>query len=207
LFRRLPIIGLIVQVAAGVICGAPCAVLASTLVAGVTSGRLGIAIRAGFITVVTFGMAEFAQELLGGVGGSFDSGAASGSASNTSSPYVRLAQDTSGAVCDACTLPVLEVRAPELVAGTTPGLGGSGWQYISSAIHLGLTGASFIPILGSGFALLDAGVYALEREWVSAGISFTAAGIGLFSDAGVAKVSLAGLALVPRGVCYNGRVG
>jgi RHS repeat-associated protein len=58
LFRRVPILGSIVQIAAAALCAevglAPvCATLASALVSGVTSGSLGIALRAGFITAVT----------------------------------------------------------------------------------------------------------------------------------------------------------
>jgi hypothetical protein len=57
LFRSVPLIGAIVQIAAGVLCAGPlapvCVGLAATLVTGITSGKLGLALRAGFISAVT----------------------------------------------------------------------------------------------------------------------------------------------------------
>jgi RHS repeat-associated protein len=82
LFRQFPILGTIIQIAAGAICGPVCAIAASTIVAGITSGKLGLALRAGFITAVTFGIAEFAQGLVGDLGGAFAAGADSGSGGN-----------------------------------------------------------------------------------------------------------------------------
>jgi len=65
LFRAVPILGAIIQVVAGAICGPACAVLASTIVAGITSGNLGLALRAGFISAVTAGAFELAGDLTG----------------------------------------------------------------------------------------------------------------------------------------------
>jgi len=72
-FRAVPILGTMLQIAAGAICGPPCAILASAFVAGVTSGSLGAALKAGFITAVTFGVMQLGSELLG-----FGGAAASG---------------------------------------------------------------------------------------------------------------------------------
>ena len=69
IFRAVPILGTILQIAAGAICGPACAILASAFVAGVTSGSLGAALRAGFITAVTFAVFQFGSELMGDFGG------------------------------------------------------------------------------------------------------------------------------------------
>jgi hypothetical protein len=56
LFRSVPILGAIVQIAAVALCPvAPvvCAGLASTFVTGVTSGKLGLALKSGFISAIT----------------------------------------------------------------------------------------------------------------------------------------------------------
>jgi hypothetical protein len=68
LFRQIPILGTIVQIAAGFICGPTCAVIASTVIAGITSGKLGLALRAGFITAVTAGAFQIAGDLTGSLG-------------------------------------------------------------------------------------------------------------------------------------------
>ena len=59
LFRSVPILGTILQIGAGILCGPACAILASTFVTGVTSGNLGLALKAGFITAVTLGALDF----------------------------------------------------------------------------------------------------------------------------------------------------
>src|SRR5262245_61810472 len=64
-FRAVPILGMFLQIAACAICGPPCAILASAFVAGVTSGSLAAALRAGFISAVTFGVMQLGSELLG----------------------------------------------------------------------------------------------------------------------------------------------
>lgn len=59
-----------------------------------------------------------------------------------------------------------------------------------NAIQAGLTVASFCPsVCGSIFSLLDAGVSAGRGDYVGAGISVTAAGLGAFSDAGAWKLA------------------
>jgi RHS repeat-associated protein len=71
-FRNIPILGAILKMAAPYFCGpfAPvCAVLASSFVAGVTSGKLGVALRVGLITAVTIGAFHIAGELTGGFPG------------------------------------------------------------------------------------------------------------------------------------------
>jgi hypothetical protein len=64
LFRQFPVFGMMLQATAGAICGPPCAALASAFVAGVTSGDLGMAIKAGFISMVT---SVIAQSVMGGM--------------------------------------------------------------------------------------------------------------------------------------------
>ena len=53
--RRTPILGNILTVAADAICGPVCSTLASTAVAGLASGDLGAALKAGIISAVTAG--------------------------------------------------------------------------------------------------------------------------------------------------------
>ena len=51
--RKVPIIGTILQIAAAALCG-PCAALVTAAVAGLTSGNLGLAIKAGIFAIATF---------------------------------------------------------------------------------------------------------------------------------------------------------
>jgi len=56
--------------------------------------------------------------------------------------------------------------------------------------HRTLTAASFSPsVIGAGFSYIDAGVYAFQGKWADAGISAAAATVGIFSDAGLAKLA------------------
>lgn len=56
-------------------------------------------------------------------------------------------------------------------------------------VHFGLTAGSFCPsFCGSLFSLADAGLYAWQGDKTNATISVVAAGAGLFSDAGAAKL-------------------
>jgi RHS repeat-associated protein len=67
-FRQAPILGAILQITAGAICGPPCAALASAFVTGVTSGDLGKALRAGitaFLTAEAFTVVGNLTESLG----------------------------------------------------------------------------------------------------------------------------------------------
>jgi RHS repeat-associated protein len=80
-FRAVPILGTLLQIAAGAICGPACAILVSAFVAGVTSGSLGAALKAGFITAVSFGVMQLGSELLG-----FGGAAAAGGGSGASAP-------------------------------------------------------------------------------------------------------------------------
>ncbi|TAJ39441.1 MAG: hypothetical protein EPO55_12385 [Reyranella sp.] len=62
-----------------------------------------------------------------------------------------------------------------------------------NAIQAGLTVGSFCPsVCGSVFALADAGVSAARGDYVGAGISLGAAGLGLVSDAGAWKLGAIG---------------
>jgi RHS repeat-associated protein len=73
LLQKYPIIGTILRVAASAMClgaGPLCAPIAATLtsafVAGVTSGKLSVALKAGFITAVTFAVTQFISDHIGG---------------------------------------------------------------------------------------------------------------------------------------------
>ena len=68
LLRRVPILGQVLTVAAGAICGPPCSVIASMVVTGLASGDLGMALRAGFITAVTAVAFQAVGDLTGGCG-------------------------------------------------------------------------------------------------------------------------------------------
>jgi hypothetical protein len=72
LFRSVPLIGSIVQIAAGVLCAGPlaplCVGLAAAVVTGITSGKLGLALKAGFISAVT----AFAFTAVGDLTGRFE---------------------------------------------------------------------------------------------------------------------------------------
>ena len=52
-FRRIPIIGQLVTITAGFICGPVCSTIASAAVTGLASGKLGLALKAGFISAAT----------------------------------------------------------------------------------------------------------------------------------------------------------
>jgi hypothetical protein len=74
--------------------------------------------------------------------------------------------------------------------------GGSSW---SLWIHGGLTAGSFLPsFVGAGFSAADGIVYSVERDRTNAALSFGAAGVGLFTDAGVAKVAALGLGVASK---------
>lgn len=77
----------------------------------------------------------------------------------------------------------------------TRGLGlGSSSSGLSTATHGLLTAASFCPsACGSLFSVVDAGVYAFEGDKTGAGISLGAAGLGIVSDAGLAKLAGKGI--------------
>jgi RHS repeat-associated protein len=68
LLRSTPILGAILKIAATVLCVGfepVCAVLASSFVAGVTSGKLGVALKAGLVTALTIGAFHIAGDLTG----------------------------------------------------------------------------------------------------------------------------------------------
>ena len=52
-FRRIPIIGQLVTITAGFICGPVCSTIVSAAVAGLASGNLGLALKAGLISAAT----------------------------------------------------------------------------------------------------------------------------------------------------------
>jgi hypothetical protein len=76
-------------------------------------------------------------------------------------------------------------------AGDPKTAAGSSW---SLWIHGGLTAGSFWPsLVGAGFSAVDGIVYSIEGDRENAVLSFGAAGVGLFTDAGVAKAAALGL--------------
>jgi hypothetical protein len=62
-------LGNILTVSAGAICGPVCSTLASAAVAGLASGDLGAALKAGFISAVTAGAFQLAGDLTSGLTG------------------------------------------------------------------------------------------------------------------------------------------
>jgi hypothetical protein len=127
MLQRTPILGTILQVAAGAICGSPCAALAAAFVTGVTSGDLGLAIRAGLTAYFTaeafnavgnatghrpdFGTANHVANIAGHAlvgcassvaqGGRCGQGALSGAVGSFASPILRGMDFTSGLVAHA----------------------------------------------------------------------------------------------------------
>lgn len=82
----------------------------------------------------------------------------------------------------------------------------------SDWVHGALGAASFCPSLcGSAFSVVDAGVYAIEGDKLSASISIGAAAAGIITDAGAAKLALTvgkGLvegANVAKGIAAEGK--
>jgi hypothetical protein len=76
-------------------------------------------------------------------------------------------------------------------AGDQKPADGSRW---SLWIHGGLTAGSFLPsFVGAGFSAADGIVYSIEGDRTNAALSFGVAGVGLFTDAGVAKAAVLGL--------------
>jgi RHS repeat-associated protein len=214
LFRSVPILGSIVQIAAGVLCAGPlapvCIGVAAAAVTGITSGKLGLALRAGFITAITAGITQYFAQLAGDLGGGVLSGT-QGSPISAGSPaewgprmgigLSDLAENGSGVghyFDDDGILNVVIRPSPTRLPGivvTTPTAAAVGapsaWSYLSTGLHWGFTAGSFLPsVLGSAFSFLDAGLYSLEGNWTSAGTALAAAGFGMYSNAGAAKIAL-----------------
>src|SRR5262245_10722832 len=78
-FLRVPMIGTLLQIVAGAVCGPPCAALApaATAAAGITSGNLVVAIKAGFISIVTSLIGQSIFEAMSSYSGQAPSGAGS----------------------------------------------------------------------------------------------------------------------------------
>jgi hypothetical protein len=73
---------------------------------------------------------------------------------------------------------------------------GSSW---SLWIHGGLTAGSFWPsLVGAAFSAADGVVYVVEGDRNNAGLSFAAAGVGIFTDAGAVKVAALGLGVATK---------
>ena len=68
LLRRVPIIGQILTVAAGMICGPVCSSITSAVVTGLASGDLGLALKAGFISMATAVAMNVVGDLTGSLG-------------------------------------------------------------------------------------------------------------------------------------------
>ena len=68
LFRQVPILGQILTVAAGLICGPVCSSITSAVVTGLASGDLGLALRAGFISMATAAAFTAVGDLTGSLG-------------------------------------------------------------------------------------------------------------------------------------------
>ena len=68
LFRNVPILGQILTVAAGLICGPVCSSITSAVVTGLASGSLGLALKAGFISMATATAFAAIGDLTGSLG-------------------------------------------------------------------------------------------------------------------------------------------
>ena len=68
LLRRVPIIGQILTVAAGTICGPVCSSITSAVVTGLSSGDLGLALKAGLISMATATAFTAVGDLTGSLG-------------------------------------------------------------------------------------------------------------------------------------------
>jgi hypothetical protein len=76
---------------------------------------------------------------------------------------------------------------------------GSSW---SLWIHGGLTAGSFWPsLVGAAFSAADGAVYAVEGDRKNAVLSFGAAGVGIFTDAGAVKMAALGLGVATKVGC------
>ncbi|MDH0864173.1 polymorphic toxin-type HINT domain-containing protein [Mitsuaria sp. GD03876] len=69
-------------------------------------------------------------------------------------------------------------------------LGGGSGASQAFWLHAALTAGSFMPVVGSAFAVADAAVSYMEGDTTGALIGLSAAAIGVFSDAGLAKTAL-----------------
>jgi hypothetical protein len=66
-------------------------------------------------------------------------------------------------------------------------------------MHGGLTAGSFLPsFVGAGFSAADGILYGIEGDRTNATLSFGAAAVGLFTDAGVAKAAALGLGVASK---------
>ena len=74
LLRKFPIIGQILTVAAGMICGPVCSSITSAVVTGLASGDLGLALKAGFISMATAMAMNVVGDLTGGFLGAVPNG-------------------------------------------------------------------------------------------------------------------------------------
>ena len=72
LLRRVPIIGQILTVAAGLICGPVCSSITSAVVTGLASGDLGLALKAGLISMATAAAFTAVGDMTGAFPGTLD---------------------------------------------------------------------------------------------------------------------------------------
>jgi RHS repeat-associated protein len=225
LFRKFPLLGNLLEIALTVaICGPAFSVcstvvtgLSTAFVAGVTSGNLGYALRAGLIAAVTTAM-------IGGITSS-TTGTVPADAGGSGLPanamgYANPAGYPEGTMygppdCPTCFIVndhgtgsfIVNVGARGAGAGLAGGAASAGaggaYEYVMGIVHSALTAASFLPsVAGAAFSALDGGLYAAQGDYKSAGIAIAAAGIGMVADAGVARLALAGLA---RGTAALGK--
>lgn len=185
-------------------------------VAGLQSGKLGVALRAGLITAATIGAFQIIGDMTAGFTGPSSTAGASGP--DNWGPRMGLGMGSGDVPCaceggheivldasegpqiawhwnaaaqapsdwsGASTRPVWFMEATDSVV-TTAALPSPG--VASGYIRGALTAGSFIPgPAGSLASLAEAGLDLMEGKWVYAGIGVVAAGIGLFTNAGVVK--------------------
>ncbi len=86
---------------------------------------------------------------------------------------------------------LISAVSQQVLQRSSVGLQNASLAGISGFLHGALTVGSFAPsIIGSTFALLDAGLYALEGNWAQVGMAAGAAAVGLVASAGAAKVAM-----------------
>jgi hypothetical protein len=192
--------GAIVQVVAGAICTFTpgcqpflVAGLTSAAVTGISSGNLGLALRAGFFSMVTSFITQQVMQGMTSGNGAASAGAPSGlgmgglqTVATQSSSLVEYAQ---------VQLPGIVVTTPPLgmcITLTCAPVPAPPLPTLSDAAHAGLTAASFLPsFVGAAASGLDGLLYLYKGDRFTAGISFAAAGLGMGASAGVAKKGMA----------------
>ena len=88
-----------------------------------------------------------------------------------------------------------QTAAPDQTGDQKPAAGSTWLPWI----HCGLAAGSFLPsFIGAGFSAADGIVYSIEGDRTNAALSFGAAGVGVLTDAGVAKAAALGIGVAAK---------